>query len=563
MKILELDVDRISFELVKPEAKVYEDSGEKKFSAADAMALFVSIESGDDEAVVDSAIADLKKHMAQLKRGRVVLYPFAHLSGNLEEPRRAMELFNYMFENVSKDFDTVKAPFGWNKRLEISVKGHPLAERSRTFGSAAQAGPKVQKKARQIDTSIVRKSDVSGLPESDHRTIGEKLDIFSQQEVSPGMIYWHANGFIIYRQLLGLIREKLDEYNYEELSLPALANLALWKVSGHLDHYNKNMFMLDADGEQLGIKPMNCPSTILVYKSRKWSYRDLPWRTAVNDKLYRNEISGSLTGMFRVRELTMDDGHVFCREDQVENEIKIALKMIQEVLEIIGMDFIVKLSTMPEDHMGDEKLWERATEDLKAALKANKIEYEIKDGEGAFYGPKIEFELIDAMKRKWQGATIQLDYQLPLRFKIEYTGEDGKAHTPVLIHRAILGTLERFMGALIEHYQGKFPTWLAPVQVKVVSISEQSNAYAANVFNELKNGKIRVKLDDSDRTLDYKIREAQIQKVPYIVVVGKKEEDAGTIAVRARSGGQKFGVKVVDFIEKIQNETAMRVKSPN
>ncbi|MDE1868403.1 MAG: threonine--tRNA ligase [Candidatus Micrarchaeota archaeon] len=563
MKILELDVDRIGFELIKPEAKAYEESSEKKFSIEDAMALFVSIESGDDEAVADKAIADLKKHMAQLKRSKVVLYPFAHLSGNLEEPKRAMQLFDYMFENVSKEFETVKAPFGWNKKLEISVKGHPLAERSRTFSSAAQAEPKLQKKAKPIDTSIVRKSDVSGLPETDHRTIGERLDIFSQQEVSPGMIYWHANGYVIYRQLLVLIREKLDEYNYEELSLPALANIALWKVSGHLDHYNKNMFMLDSDGEQLGIKPMNCPSTILVYKSRKWSYRDLPWRTAVNDKLYRNEISGSLTGMFRVRELTMDDGHVFCREDQVENEIKIALKMIQEVLEIIGMDYIVRLSTMPEDHLGDEKLWEQATENLKAALKSNKIKYEIKEGEGAFYGPKIEFELIDAMKRRWQGATIQLDYQLPLRFGIEYTGEDGKAHTPVLIHRAILGTLERFIGALIEHYQGKFPTWLAPVQVKVVSISEQSNAYAANIFNELKKGKIRAKLDDSDRTLDYKIREAQMQKVPYIVIVGKKEEDAGTIAVRARSGGQKFGVKISDFVEKIQNETAMRVKSPN
>ena len=420
-----------------------------------------------------------------------------------------------------------RSPFGWNKKLTIAVKGHPLAEQGRSYGKGDEK--KVYNKVRPsgVNTAIVRKSDFSGLPETDHRTIAEKLNLFSMQEVSPGMVYWHRNGLILYNQLTGFIREKLSKYDYEEISTPTLANLALWHVSGHIDHYRENMFMFESANESLGMKPMNCPSTILIYKSKNWSYRELPFRTAIFDKLYRNEISGALTGLFRVREFVQDDGHIFIPEDQLEREVTLLLGFVKEVYDTFGMAFGAKLSTMPDNHMGDERLWEKATSALRHALESNRIEYVINEKDGAFYGPKIDFDVTDSLGRKWQCATIQVDYQLPLRFKLEYMGEDGKEHTPVMIHRAILGSIERFIGVLIEHYKGRFPTWLAPVQVQVVSISDQTGKYAEETHQRLRTSGIRARLDNSDKTLQYKIREAQLQQVPYIIVLGKKEQEAG------------------------------------
>lgn len=562
MRILLLDVDKIGYELVKPEASIYEESGEKKVEVENAIVMLMSIEKDDDGSTADKALSDVKKFMDQLKMTKLVVYPFAHLSSNLEEPKKAMQIIDYTYKNASswKGMEVRKAPFGWNKKLSIVMKGHPLAEQGKSYGKEEV---KTYKKVKpvSINTAIVRKSEMSGLPEGDHRTIGEKLDLFSFQEVSPGMVYWHPNGTIIFKELMKFIRERQDAYGYLETSTPAIANLALWHVSGHIDHYRENMFKFDVDGENIGLKPMNCPSIMMIYKSRRWSYRELPLRLSDFDKVYRNEISGALTGLFRVREITQDDAHIFAREDQVEEEITSVLRLVKEFYSKFDLNYKAKLSTMPDSHLGDEELWSKATSKLKSALENNGMKYEIKDKEGAFYGPKIDFDIVDSIGREWQCATVQLDYQLPQRFNLEYTGEDGKAHMPTVIHRVIYGSLERFLGVLIEHTQGKFPTWLAPVQARIITISEQTNAYAKEIYKELRVKGIRAYLDDSDRTLDYKIREAQMQKVPYMIILGKKEEEKKKITLRDRSGKQKFDVSLDEFVEKIGKEIKDRSQS--
>ncbi len=559
MKILQLDVDSITYELIKPEAKFYEESDKKSVTLKDILVLMVSVEEGDDKSVAEKAAADALEVAKKLSRKSILVYPFAHLSSDLADPKSAMAVVDDLFKACeSHGVEVKRSPFGWNKKLTVSVKGHPLAEQGRSYGK--DEGKKVYKKVKPagVNTSIVRKSDWSGLPATDHRTIGEKLDLYSFQEVSPGMVYWHPNGHVVFRELFKYIREKLDEYNYQEIATPALANLALWHVSGHIDHYRSEMFTFESDSAEMGLKPMNCPSTIMIFKSRKWSYRDLPVRFADFDKLYRNEISGALTGLFRVREMTQDDAHIFVRPDQVEGELVVLLKMIKELYGIFGLTYSAKVSTMPDSHIGDEALWDQAISLLKTALKENGMEYGIKDKDGAFYGPKIDFDIKDSMGREWQCATVQLDYQFPKRFGLSYTGEDGKDHEPVIIHRVIYGSLERFMGILVEHLQGRFPTWLAPVQVQVVSISDQSYSYAEEVYNKIRSEKIRAKLDNSDRTLQYKIREAQMQQVPYIVVLGKKEQEKGVVTIRDRTGKQTMAIKLEEFMKSLKSEIGER-----
>lgn len=558
MRILQLDVDSIKYEVIGPEAEVYEEAKEKSDSMSDAVLIMVSVEQGDTNETAETALKDVEKFMKQVGRKNLMIYPYAHLSTDLARPKEAMAIIDHMYKSAPKDLNVKKTPFGWTKKPTIAVKGHPLAEQLRSYGK--DEVKKVYKKVKpeEVNTSIVRKSDWSGLPEGDHRTIGEKLDLFSFQEVSPSMVYWHPNGNIVYRELMKFIRELEEQYGYEEVSTPAIANTALWHVSGHWDHYKENMFMFQTDMGELGIKPMNCPSTILIYKARRWSYRELPFRTAIFDKLYRKEVSGALTGLFRVMEMTQDDGHIFVTEDQIEHEAEMFLEFVRKVYDAFGMKFTAKLSTMPDDHMGDEALWEKATDALRKALEKNHMKYEVKEKEGAFYGPKIDFDVYDSMNRAWQCATLQVDYQQPLRFGLEYAGEDGKAHVPVIIHRAALGSFERFIAVLVEHYKGKFPTWLAPVQVAVISISEQTSEYAEKVYKEFKAHRIRAELDISDRTLQYKIRDAKMKEVPYTIILGKKESEAGTISVRMRDGTQQNQLKLEDFLAKLREEITGR-----
>ena len=559
MKILQLDVDNITYLPVKPEAKIYDDVKKEKVSIDLALVLLVSVEKGDTLEMAEKAAKDTASYLEKLQRKRLVIYPYAHLSNNLASPEDALTIINYLCKNAPEGVEVLRGPFGWNKKLSLDIKGHPLAEQSRSYYPEG-AEEKTYKKVRpmSVNTSLVRKSSWAGLPDTDHRTIGERLDLYSFQEVSPGMVYWHNNGLIIFKELIKYIREKLTEYDYKEIATPAFANIALWHVSGHIEKYKDDMFMLSSEGQEMGLKPMNCPSTILIYKSRKWSYRDLPLRLADFDKLYRNEISGALTGLFRVREMTQDDAHIFVMDSQVENELTKLLTMIKELYAKFNLEYKAKLSTMPDKHLGDEALWAKATESLEHALKHNNIKYEIKPKEGAFYGPKIDFDIKDSMGREWQCATVQLDYQQPQRFGLEYTGEDGKEHTPVMIHRVIYGSLERFIGVLTEHVQGKFPTWMAPVQARVITISEQNNGYAEKIYTELRKNQIRTEIDIGNKTLENKIREAILMKIPYMVVVGKKEEESGKITIRSRSGKQTFGIATEEFIAKIHEEIETR-----
>ena len=558
MKILQMDVDSIEYEPIEPESNIHESAEKKAVSVKDVLVLFTSVENGDNEAFASKAVKDAVDFAGKLKRGAVMLYPFAHLSSNLEEPQRAMNLFDYMVKEAGKsDLKVYHAPFGWNKRLAIAVKAHPLAEMSRSYGGDEKAAAKKAKK-RGYDVSLAKKADWSRLPEGDHRTIAERQNLFSFQEVSPGMVYWHPNGYIIYDQLMKFIRDKLDEYGYQMVATPIMADTALWHISGHIDHYRENMFVFEAGGHELGLKPMNCPFAMLIYKSKSRSYRDLPWRMADFDKLYRNEISGALSGLFRVRELTQDDAHIFMREDQAEAELTTMLKLTHELYSIFKLDYKAKLSTMPDSHLGDEATWEKATDALKKALAANKFKYEIKEKEGAFYGPKIDIDVKDSMGREWQCATIQLDYQLPQRFGLEYTGEDGKQHMPIVLHRVLYGSLERFIAIMIEHLKGKFPTWIAPVQVKVIALSDENNGYAEEVFKQLRKEHIRAELDVSNNTLQYKIRDGQLDQIPYMLILGKKEQEAKKISVRSRSGKQQMGLDPKDFIAKLKDEITDR-----
>ncbi|MEM0154328.1 MAG: threonine--tRNA ligase [Methanothrix sp.] len=553
MRILQLDVKSIDYELIAPEASEYEKSDEKSAHIDNALVLLTTIEKGDDSEIAKKAIEEALTFAKKQKLEKLVLYPFAHLGDNLEKPRKAMEIFKDMRTIIDgSDIKGIYPPFGWNKKWRIEIKGHPLAEQSKHYGI------NVEKHVKKLDLSIVKKSDWIGLPEADHRSIGESMDLYSYQEVSPSMVYWHPHGLVIYRELKNFIREIEALYDYEEISTPALANVALWHVSGHIDYYRENMFIVDENGEELGLKPMNCPSTILIYKSRRWSYKELPFRTAIFDKLYRREVSGALSGLFRVQELTQDDGHIFVSKEGVGNEISVMLEFVKKVYGVFGLKYYAKLSTMPDEHLGDAELWEDAQNAIKNALEKNNMKYEVKEKEGAFYGPKIDFDIEDSQGRLWQCATIQVDYQLPMRFGITYTGEDGKEHTPVIIHRAVLGSIERFTAIMVEHYGGKLPLWLSPVHARVISLSESSNDYAKSVYKKLKESKLRVEIDVSDKKLEKKIREAQLSRIPYMIIVGPKEQEKNLVSLRMRSGKQENGLVLGDVIDSMKKEIEQR-----
>ncbi|ASI13459.1 threonyl-tRNA synthetase [Candidatus Mancarchaeum acidiphilum] len=565
MKVLQLDVDKISYKPVKPEASVYEESDDAVVEESNAVVMLVSIEKGDDEDVGKMAVKESLEFAKKEKEKVLVIYPYAHLSDKLSGLESALNILKAMRAEASKEssIKVVSAPFGWNKKLMLDIKGHPLAEESHSYSNNMEKGNEVKSELVEhelkIDTSIVRKSDWSNMPDTDHRTIGERQDLYSFQEVSPAMVYWHPKGFTIYKELINLMRHIEYQHDYQEISTPELTNIALYQVSGHLQHYKENMFMFNSSIGDVSLKPMNCPSTILIYKTRKWSYKDLPWRTAIFDKLHRSELSGVASGLFRVKGLTQDDGHIFAREDQIKDEISDLLHIVKEVYGgIFKMQYHANLSTMPDDHMGDLDLWDRATKALKDALDENEIKYDIKDKDGAFYGPKIDFDIKDSMGRLWQCATIQLDYQLPRNFKLEYTDNEGKSRTPVIIHRAILGSLERFTAIMVEHYQGKFPLWLSPIQVRVLSLSEGSNEYASNIYKTLKDKDIRSELDISDRTIEYKIRDGKLQQIPYLLIIGKKEMEKNSISIRDRSGIQSNNVKLDDFISGLNEKVSSR-----
>ena len=388
----------------------------------------------------------------------------------------------------------------------------------------------------------------------DHRKLGKELGLFMLREEGPGFPFFLPNGMVLKNQLLDYWREIHRKAGYVEISTPIMLSRHLWETSGHWDHYKENMYTTVIDEEDFAIKPMNCPGGILVYESEPRSYRDLPLRMGELGIVHRHEKSGQMHGLMRVRCFTQDDAHIFMMPEQIRDEIKGVANLINSVYSLFGFKYHVELSTRPEDSMGSDEDWEMATDALRGALDDLGLPYIVNEGDGAFYGPKIDFHLEDSLGRTWQCGTIQLDFQLPLRFNLEYTGADGEKHRPIMIHRVVFGSIERFIGILIEHFAGAFPTWLAPVQVKVLPISEKHMDYGEKVLKKLQDAGIRAELDTRAEKIGYKIREAQMKKIPYMLVVGAKEEEEEKVAVRSRSLGDEGQKGLEEFISQIQDE---------
>lgn len=414
-------------------------------------------------------------------------------------------------------------------------------------------------------TSYTKKADleeyITRMEEAkkrDHRKLGKELGLFMMKEEGPGFPFFLPKGMVLKNTLLDYWREIHNKAGYVEISTPIMLSRHLWETSGHWDHYKENMYTTVIDETDFAIKPMNCPGGILVYKSEPRSYRDLPLRMGELGLVHRHEKSGQLHGLMRVRCFTQDDAHIFMTPEQIRDEIKGVARLIDSVYQLFGFKYHVELSTRPEDSMGSDEDWEIATEGLRGALDDLGLDYVVNEGDGAFYGPKIDFHLEDSIGRTWQCGTIQLDFQLPLRFECEYIGADGEKHRPIMIHRVAFGSIERFIGILIEHFAGAFPTWLAPVQVKVLPISEKYMDYANKVMNDLKDAGIRTEIDDRAEKIGYKIREARLQKIPYMLVVGAKEEEEGKVSVRSRFMGDEGAKDLKEFIDSVKEEIKNR-----
>ena len=392
----------------------------------------------------------------------------------------------------------------------------------------------------------------------DHRKLGKELDLFSLHEEGPGFPFFHPNGMVIRNELINYWREVHRRYGYQEIKTPMIMNRKLWETSGHWDHYKENMYFTKIDDEDYAVKPMNCPGGMLVYKSHQHSYRDLPLRMGELGLVHRHELSGALHGLFRVRNFTQDDAHLFITPAQIEEEIQHTIDLFDEVYSTFGLTYTAELSTRPEDSMGSDEIWENATNALRNALEHRGLKYVINEGDGAFYGPKIDFHLRDSIGRTWQCGTIQLDMLMPEKFDLTYVGEDGEKHRPVMLHRVVYGSIERFIGILIENYAGAFPTWLAPVQVRILPITDKHADYAYELKKKMFDLGLRVEVDDRNEKTGYKIRESQVKKTPYTLVVGDQEMADGTAAVRKRGVKDSETMKVDDFIKYVQEKIASK-----
>ncbi len=403
----------------------------------------------------------------------------------------------------------------------------------------------------ELDTYLAR---IEEAKKRDHRKLGRDLGLFMMAEEGPGFPFFLPKGMTLKNTLLEYWRECHKRYGYVEISTPIILSQELWHRSGHWDHYRENMYTTVIDDEDYAVKPMNCPGGMLVYKNEPHSYRDLPLRMAELGLVHRHELSGALHGLFRVRCFTQDDAHIFMTPEQMKDEIKNVVKLFDEIYSTFGLTYEIELSTMPDDHMGDEEVWHFAEKTLQVAIEELGKPYQINPGDGAFYGPKLDFHLADSLGRTWQCGTIQLDFQMPERFELEYIGADGAAHRPVMIHRALLGSIERFIGVITEHFAGAFPTWLAPVQVKVMPMTDRNLGFSQEIMQQLEAAGFRCEMDARNEKIGYKIRQAQLEKVPYMLVLGDKEQEAAQVAVRNRKDGKTTVMPLAEFIEKLHYE---------
>ena len=566
MKILSLHTDYIRFKPLKKALKkmgdlVGKDKEEKEVK--DALAIFTAVEKKDSDVkgIVAKLVEAVKDIASQVEAENIVLYPYAHLSSDLATPEVAMEVLELAEKELKKLFKVVRAPFGYYKEFEMKVKGHPLSELSRDLSVEVNVRKgEVYDHNKLLHEISKSRLDTSKLKDNDHRILGQQMDLFSFSEVAPGMVFWHNNGLIIRNELINFWRRIHKENDYREISTPQILDKRLWQISGHWEKYRDNIFLTRYEDREFAVKPMNCPGGILVFKSSPKSYKDLPLRVAELGVVHRQELSGVLGGLFRVIQFTQDDAHIYCVEKQLEEEIFSIMNLIDSVYSKFGFNYRVELSTRPKKRIGSDKMWDKAEKTLKNVLEKKGIKYKLNVGDGAFYGPKIDFHLKDSLGREWQCGTIQLDFAMPERFEVEYTDSDNKRKRPVMIHRTVYGSLERFIGILLEHYNGRLPIWLAPFQVRVLSFTDRNEEYAKKIVKRLAEAipGLRIDTDFRQTTVPAKVKDAEIMRVPYILVVGDREEKEGTLAIRAK-GDKKIGtMKINDFVFMLKKEIEER-----
>lgn len=575
MRIITLHCDYIKFKPIKKAIKNPEELSEerkKEIVVKDPLVVLTAVEKGDDDQTVKQLVESIKKTASEVKAKNLVLYPYAHLSSQLSDPTTALEYLTEASNVLEKSgFQVTRAPFGYYKEFELKCKGHPLSELSKEFRSDAslQAGkPIVHRKEENIDANSLLRSasqtklDTSKLKENDHRIIGQKLGLFMFNETSPGMPYWLPNGVVVYNELIRFWREEHAKLDYKETMTPLINKSELYKISGHWEHYKDNMFISDMgeDGVYCA-KPMNCPNAMLIFKSQTRSYKDLPLRLSDVDRLHRYELSGVLNGLLRVRSFQQDDSHNFISEEMIGSEYEEIIKICEKFYSIFNLKYSFRLGTRPDKFLGNKETWDKAETVLKSILKKSGKKFTIQNGDGAFYGPKVDILMTDSLGREWQMGTIQLDFQLPQRFDLKYTDKDGKDKTPVVVHRVIYGSLERFIGILLEHTNGALPVWLSPIQVRIINFTDRNLKASEKTIDMLKKEipSLRVDSDFRSTTVSDKVRDAEMQKIPYIIVIGDKEEEKKTLAVRARGKKPEFGIKPQKFIEELKEKIEKRL----
>ena len=562
MKILALHVDYIEFKPLKKALKSIGELSEKEKKggrAEEALVVLTAVEKKDRDTkeVVKKLVESVKEIADQVKPKNIVLYPYAHLSSDLASPQIAEKTLDEAEIQLKKLYSVTRAPFGYYKEFEMKVKGHPLSELSRDISIEGKETEEYDPKQLLKDISK-SKLDTSKLKDNDHRIIANKLDLFSFNEVAPGMVFWHNNGLIIKNALIDFWRELHRSFGYNEISTPQILDTKLWQISGHWEKYRDNIFLTKYEKRDFAVKPMNCPGGLMVYKSSPKSYKDLPLKVAELGIVHRQGLSGVLGGIFRVIQFMQDDAHIFCNEEQLEKEILGVMKMVDLIYSKFGFKYKIELSTRPEKRIGSDAMWDKAENALETVLKKNDYKFKINKGDGAFYGPKIDFHLQDSLGRTWQCGTIQADFSMPERFEIEYTDKDNKKKRPIMVHRAIYGSLERFIGILLEHLNGNLPMWLSPNQIRILPMTDRNIESSKKVENELKQQGFRVDLDERAESMSKKVRDAQLEKYNYMIIIGDKEEKSGKYSIRTREGRVEFDVSPEEFIEKIKKEVQNR-----
>ena len=571
MKILSLHCDYIKFKPLKKALKEPEQLDKKReqlTEVKDPLVILTAVEKQDESNpnIIKDYIENIISLASQVGAKNIVLYPYAHLSPSLSSPQFALKTMENTEKELlnTKKYNVTRAPFGYYKEFELKCKGHPLSELSRSIGTEqiVSSSPKISKEEvfdyKQLLREISKsKLDTSKLKDNDHRILGKQMDLFSFSETAPGMVFWHNKGLIIRNELINFWREEHKKAGYQEIQTPQILDKKLWQISGHWEKYKENVFISEYEGRTFIVKPMNCPGGMLVYKNKPKSYKDLPLRVAELGIVDRQELSGVLAGLFRVIQFTQDDAHIFCTEKQIESEIQKIIELIDKFYKTFNLEFDhVELSTRPEKRIGDEKFWDLAESTLENVLKKKKMKYKINPGDGVFYGTKIDFHVKDSLGRTWQCSTIQLDFQMPERFNLTYMGENNKEHRPIMLHRVIYGSLERFIGVLLEHTNGRLPLWLSPIQARIINFTDRNNKSCEKLKKEIEEKGFRVDIDLKSEPISGKIKQAEMEKIPYIVTIGDREEKSETLAVRHKE--KVTSIKREEFIKKILKEREER-----